>query len=115
MTSHDEAPRTLKPSSPSKEPDSRILRGYCGAKGFGNPVPFISSLRPTLRRKKCPRTNKEGPNCQEMLPRTILPSANRGHRRRKRQALKDSLPGHPKQKRLTQWARHGSMVEEQFQ
>ena len=109
MTSHDEAPRTSKLSSPSEEPDSRILRGYCGAKGFGNPVPFISSPMPM------PRTNKEGPNCQEMLPRTILPLANRGHRRRKQQALKDSLPGHPKQKRLTQWARHGSMVEEQFQ
>ena len=40
MTSHDEAPRTSKPSSPSEEPDNRILRGYCGAKGFGNLGPF---------------------------------------------------------------------------
>ena len=40
LTSHDEGPRTSKPSSPSEEPDSRILRGYCGAKGFGNPGPF---------------------------------------------------------------------------
>ena len=40
MTSHDEGSRTTKPSSPSEEPDSRILRGYCGAKGFGNPSPF---------------------------------------------------------------------------
>ena len=40
MTSHDEAPRTSKPSSPSEEPNNRILRGYCGAKGFGNPGPF---------------------------------------------------------------------------
>ena len=40
MTSHDEAPRILKPSSSSEEPDSRILRGYYGAKGFGNPGPF---------------------------------------------------------------------------
>ena len=39
-TGHDEGPRTSKPSSSSKEPDSRILRGYCGAKGFGNPGPF---------------------------------------------------------------------------
>ena len=114
MTSHDEGPRTSKPSSLLEEPDNRILRGYCRAKEFGNPDPFISSPRATSRRKKCLRTNKEGPNCQEMLPRTILLSANRGHRRRKRQALKDSLPGRPKQKGLTQWASHGSMVEEQF-
>ena len=40
MTSHDEASRISKPSSPSEEPDSRILKGYCGAKGFGNPGPF---------------------------------------------------------------------------
>ena len=40
MTSHDKAPRTSKPSSPSEEPDSRILRGYCRAKRFGNLDPF---------------------------------------------------------------------------
>ena len=40
MTSHEEAPKTSKPSSPSEELDSRILRGYCGAEGCGNPGPF---------------------------------------------------------------------------
>ena len=40
MTSNEEASRTSKPSSPSKEPDNRILKGYCRAKGFGNPGPF---------------------------------------------------------------------------
>ena len=40
MTSHDEGPRTSKSSSLSEEPDSRILRGYCGAKEFGNLGPF---------------------------------------------------------------------------
>ena len=39
-TGHDEGPRTSKPFSPSKEPNSRILRDYCGVKGFGNPSPF---------------------------------------------------------------------------
>ena len=32
-TGHDIGPRTSKPSSPSEEPNNRILRGYCGAKG----------------------------------------------------------------------------------
>ena len=40
MTSHDESPRTSKPPSPSGESDSRVLRGYCGAKDSGNPGPF---------------------------------------------------------------------------
>ena len=39
-TSHDIGPRTSKSSSPSKEPDNRILRGYCGAKGIGDLGPF---------------------------------------------------------------------------
>ena len=32
--------RTSKPSSPSEDPDSRILRGYCQAKGSGDSGPF---------------------------------------------------------------------------
>ena len=32
MTSHDESPRTSKPSSPFEKPDNRILKGYCGVK-----------------------------------------------------------------------------------
>ena len=39
-TGHDVGPRTSKSSSPSEDPDSRILRGYCGAKGFGDSGPF---------------------------------------------------------------------------
>ena len=39
-TGHDIGPRTSKSFSSPKEPDSRILRGYCGAKGIGDPGPF---------------------------------------------------------------------------
>ena len=44
MIGHREAPRTSKPSSPSEEQDSRILRGYCGVEGFGNLDP--SHIKP---------------------------------------------------------------------
>ena len=37
---HDVGPRTSKSSSPSEDPDSRILRGCCGAKGSGDSGPF---------------------------------------------------------------------------
>ena len=69
-----------------------------GPKNLATPTHFISSPRPTLRKKKCPRTNEEGPNCQKTLPRTILFSANRDHRRRKRHTTKGNLPEHPKGK-----------------
>ena len=39
-TSHDVGSRTSKSSSSFEDPDSRILRGYCGAKGFGVSDPF---------------------------------------------------------------------------
>ena len=39
-TGRDIGSKTSKSSFPSEEPDSRILRGYCGAKGFGNPDLF---------------------------------------------------------------------------
>ena len=61
---HDVGPRTSKPSSPSEVPDSRILRGYCGAKGPHNWVPRpISNIKPKGpgRGGKRLRTTKEGP------------------------------------------------------
>ena len=36
LTSHDKGPRTPKSPTPSEEPDSRILKGYCGVKEFDN-------------------------------------------------------------------------------
>ena len=44
-TGHDVGPRTSKSSSPSEDPDSRILRGYCGAKGSGDSGLFDIELK----------------------------------------------------------------------
>ena len=46
------------------------LFSFVGPKNLATPAHFISSPRPTPRKKKCPRTNEEGPNCQETLLRT---------------------------------------------
>ena len=99
LTSHDIGPRTSKSSSPPEEPDNRIFRGYCRAKGIGDLGPFhikpmahfISSPWPMPRRKICPRTSKESPNCQDILPKTTLSSANWDHERGKCHATKGSL------------------------
>ena len=69
-----------------------------GPKNLATPAHFTSSPRPTPKRKKFLRTNKEGSNCQDMLPRTILFSASRDHGRRKQHATKGSLLKHPKGK-----------------
>ena len=47
-----------------------------GPKNFATSAHFILSPRPTPRREKWPRTNKESPNSLETLPRTILLSAS---------------------------------------
>ena len=97
-TGHDIGPGTSKSSSPPEEPDNRILRGYCGPKDLATPAHFISSPWPMLRRKKCLRTNKESPDCQDILPRTTLSSVNQDHGWGKRHATKGSLLEHLKGK-----------------
>ena len=68
-----------------------------GPKNSTSLTQFIQSPRPTLRRKKHPRINKESPSCREASPRTILSSANRNREKEERHALKDNLPKRPKQ------------------
>ena len=55
--------------------------GGGGAKDWATPAHFISSPRPTPRKKKCSRVNKEGPSCQEgesgMPLKTASPSVPR--------------------------------------
>ena len=72
-----------------------------GPKDLTTPINFILSPRPVPRRKIRPRTNKEGPNCQGTLPRTILSSANQDYGKRKRHATKSRLPERPKGKERT--------------
>ena len=67
-----------------------------GSKDLGTPAHFISGPWLMSRRKKCPRTNKENPDCQDILPRTTLSSTDQNYVREKRHAAKGSLLKHPK-------------------
>ena len=69
-----------------------------GSMDLATPAHFISNPWPILRRKKCPRANKESLNCQDVLLRTTLSSANRDRRRGKRHVTKGSRLEHPKGK-----------------
>ena len=66
-----------------------------------SPAHFISSPRPTPRRKKCPRTNEGNPDCQNILPRTTLSSADQDHRRGRRHVARGSPLKDPKGETVT--------------
>ena len=68
-----------------------------GPKDLETSAHFISNPWLMLRRKKCPRTNEESPNCQDMLPRITLSSADRDHGRGKHHVARGSPFEHPKE------------------
>ena len=68
MTSHDEVPRTSKPSSPPEEPDSRILRGYCGVKELNSPDPLHTGPKAHAEEEETPEDKQRG----FKLPRDIV-------------------------------------------
>ena len=53
-TGHDVGPITSKSSSPSEDLNSRILRGYCGAKGSGDSDPFDIKPKAHAEEEKVP-------------------------------------------------------------
>ena len=67
MTSHDESPRTSKPSSPSEEPDSRILRGYCGVKELNSPEPLHTGPKAYAEEEETPEDEQR----ESKLPKDI--------------------------------------------
>ena len=53
-TGHDIGPRTSKSSSPSEEPGSKILKGYCGGKGSRDFGPFHIKLKTHTEEEEMP-------------------------------------------------------------
>ena len=54
LTDHDVGPRMSKSSSPSKDLDSRILKGYCGAKGSRDSSPFNIKPKAHVEQEEVP-------------------------------------------------------------
>ena len=67
MTSHDESPRTSKPSSLSEEPDSRVLRGYCGVKELSSLSPLHIGPKAHTEKEEMPEDEQR----ESKLPRDI--------------------------------------------
>ena len=114
-TGRDIGLRTSKSSSLPEEPDSRIFRGYCGAKEFGDPSPFHIKPMAHAEKEKMPEDEQR----RSKLPRYIGEDNLILGKPRSR---KEKVPRHQGQslrasqrKAQAQWASHGSMVEKQFQ
>ena len=54
-TGHDVGPRTSKSSSPSEDPDNRILKGYCGAKGSKDSGSFDIKAKAHAEEEEVPK------------------------------------------------------------
>ena len=69
-----------------------------GPNNLTTPTYIILGPRPTPRREKWPRTNKESLNSLETLLRTILLSASPNPKRKEQHASKGNLPERPQEK-----------------
>ena len=67
MTSHDEGPRTSKPSSSPEEPNNRILRDYCGVKELSSPNPLHTEPKAHAEEEEMTEDEQRG----SKLPRDI--------------------------------------------
>ena len=67
MTSHDKSPKTSKSSSPSEEPDSRILRDYCGVKELSNPGPLHTEPKAHAEEEEMPEDEQR----ESKLPKDV--------------------------------------------
>ena len=87
-----------KPSSPSKEPNSRILRGYCGAKEVDNPAPLYTKPKTHAEKGEMAEDEQKKPkwprNVAEDDPALGIPNP----RRKEQHADKGSLLERPQEK-----------------
>ena len=114
-TSHDIGSRTSKPSSPSEEPGSRILKGYCGAKRSKNSSPFHIKPKANAEEEEMledeqRKSRLPGYTAEDDLVLGRLKSQKGKAPRRQRQSPRAS-----QRKFRAQWASHRSMVEKQSQ
>ena len=61
---------------------------FVGPKELVTSAHFISNPWLMPRKKKCPRTKKENPDCKGVMPRTTLSSADQDHERGRCHATK---------------------------
>ena len=113
-TSPDKGPRTSKSSSLSKEPGSKILRGYCGAEGSGDTSPFYIKPKAHTEEEEMSedeqRKSKLPGYTAEDDPVLGIPKSRKG----KAPRCQRQSPRASQRKFRAQWVNHRGIVEEQF-
>ena len=110
LTSHDRGPMSSKPSSPSEEPDSKILRGYCGAKELSNPDPLCTRPKARTEEGKMPEDARRKPkHCRDDAEDDLV-LGTLDPKRKGRHVVKGNFPEHPQKKGRVQKDTHGGMV-----
>ena len=114
LTNHDKSPRTSKPSSLSEEPDSRVLRGNCGAKESGKPGSF--HIKPKAHAEE--EEMSENERRRSELPGDVVegnPVLGKPRSQREKAARHQRQSSRASQgKSQVQRDSHGRIVEEQF-
>ena len=114
LTSHDESPRTSKPSSPSEEPNNKVLRGYCGAKESENPGPFHIKPKAHAKEEEMSEDERRRPE----LPRDVVEDSfvlgKPKSRKEKVARHQGQFPRMSQGKAQVQRDSRGRIVEEQF-
>ena len=111
LTGHDIGPRTSKPSSPSEEPNNRILRGYCGAKGSRDSGLFHIKPKAHAEEEEMPEDEQR----ESRLPKYTTeddPVLNKPKSRKEKTPRRQRQSPRASQRKFqAQWASHRSMVK----
>ena len=114
-TNRDIGPRTSKSSSPPEKLDSRILRGYCGAKEFGDPGSFHIKPKAHVEEEEMSKDEQRRFKLPEYVTEDNLVLGKPRSLKEKAARHQRQSPRASQRKAQVLWASHGSMVEEQFQ
>ena len=113
-TGRDIGLRTTKSSSPPEEPSSRILRGYCGAKEFGNPDPFHIKSKAYVEEEEVSEDEQKRSKLPGDVAEDNLVLGKSRLRKEKVTCHQGQSPRASQGKAQMQRDNHGRIVEEQF-
>ena len=113
-TGHDIGSRISKSSSSSEESGSRILRGYCGAKGSGDSGPFHIKPKAHAEEEEMSEDKQREPRLPRYTAEDDPVLGRPKSRKGKAPRCQRQSPRASQRKFQAQWASHRSMVDEQF-
>ena len=112
-TGHDVGLRMSKSSSSSEDPNIRILRGYCRAKGSGDSGPFDIKPKVHAEEEKVPEDEWRESRLLDCITEDDLVLSRAKSQERKVPRRPRQSPWGSQKRFQALWASYRSMVEEQ--